>query len=338
MYAHTRNLYYQKNGVSVTVLNFRAKRNYELDGVRVITLDAFRKNPRNYRILILHAANLRNHYAFLKRYGGWFDRFVFFFHGHEALRINAVYSKPYDFMKKNRFSMLQDMYDAFKLRVWRAYLPRLKERAYFIFVSRWMYEQFLLNTGIDESVLQNRHSIIYNSVGSAFSDNTWREDAPKDFDFVTIRSNLDNSKYAVDIVNRLAFNTPDMKFLLIGRGVYFQRREKAPNLIWIDSMLSHAEILSYLDASRFALMPTRTDAQGLMMCEMAAYGMPLITSDIPVCREVFSGFPHVDYIDNNDERLSLDKYRSVPATVMKDTRYFLENTCSQELRILSELM
>ena len=30
-------------------------------------------------------------------------------------------------------------------------------------------------------------------------------------------------------------------------------------------------------------MPTRTDAQGLMMCEMAAFGIPLITSNIPVC-------------------------------------------------------
>ena len=142
----------------------------------------------------------------------------------------------------------------------------------------------------------------------------------------------------MDIVNRLAFNTPDMKFLLIGRGEYFQWRERAPNLKWLDTVLTHCEIIECLNRARFALMPTRTDAQGLMMCEMAAYGMPVITSDIPVCHEVFSDFPNVDYIDNHDVRLSLERYRRISARFMKDTRYFLESTCSQELQILSKLM
>ena len=225
-----------------------------------------------------------------------------------------------------------------KLQVWKNFLPKIREKSYFIFVSQWMYDQFLMNTGIDESMLENRSSIIYNSVGEIFSANAWDETSPKAFDFITIRSDLDNSKYAVDIVNRLAFNTPDMKFLLIGRGEYFQWNAKAPNLEWLDAVLTHREIIEYLNRARFALMPTRTDAQGLMMCEMAAYGMPVITSDIPVCHEVFSDFPNVNYIDNDDIRLSLERYRHIPARFIKDTRYFLENTCSQELRILWKLM
>ena len=46
------------------------------------------------------------------------------------------------------------------------------------------------------------------------------------------------------------------------------------------------KMIAILNSAKCALMPTRTDAQGVMMCEMVAFGMPLITSDIPVCHEV----------------------------------------------------
>ena len=38
-------------------------------------------------------------------------------------------------------------------------------------------------------------------------------------------------------------------------------------------------------------MPTRADAQGVMACEMATFGIPLITSNIDVCKEVFKELP-----------------------------------------------
>ena len=187
-YVHTRNLYYRNKGLNVTVLNFGAHSDYDIDGIRVITLETFRKSSLSYRILILHAANLRNHYIFLKRYGNRFGHFVFFFHGHEVLKINSVYSEAYDFVKKRKAPYFQDIYDTLKLQVWRNFLPKIREKSYFIFVSRWMYDQFLLNTGIDQSMLENRCSIIYNSVGETFSANAWDETSPKEFDFITIRS------------------------------------------------------------------------------------------------------------------------------------------------------
>ena len=54
-------------------------------------------------------------------------------------------------------------------------------------------------------------------------------------------------------------------------------------------------------------MPTRTDAQGLMMCEMASIGIPLITSDIPVCHESLGNFNNVAMINNENYNLNLEE-------------------------------
>ncbi|MNG18178.1 hypothetical protein D3C84_1022140 [compost metagenome] len=36
-----------------------------------------------------------------------------------------------------------------------------------------------------------------------------------------------------------------------------------------------------------------------MSCEMATFGIPLITSNIDVCKEIFSGMPNVALINNS---------------------------------------
>ena len=122
---------------------------------------------------------------------------------------------------------------------------------------------------------------------------------------------MDGSKYGIDIVNRLAQNTPKARFLLIGKGQFFRYNIKAPNLEWENRTLSHEEIAEVLQKSKYALMPTRTDAQGVMTCEMAAFGIPVITSDIPVCHEVFDGFTNTYYIDNDDANLSLSDFLDI---------------------------
>ena len=34
------------------------------------------------------------------------------------------------------------------------------------------------------------------------------------------------------------------------------------------------------------------------MCEMASYGMPVITSNIDICREILNGFDNVTLLEN----------------------------------------
>ncbi len=330
-YIHTRSLYYAARGIDVVVLNFRAKEPDVVDGIRVLAGDAWQAEEP-FDLLVLHAANVKHHYRFLRRFGDRFPGYVFFYHGHEVLNIRRTYSRPYPYVKRGAAKDLaQECYDAFKLAVWRRYLPKVAFKSRFVFVSRWMEEQFFRWTGIPRESLEGRCCITYNGVGELFEKGSFDDSREKQYDFVTVRSNLDGSKYAVDIVNRLAFNTPQCRFLLIGRGRFFDHFEKAPNLEWRDTTMDHAHIAQALDASRFALMPTRTDAQGLMMCEMAAYGIPVVTSDIPVCHEVFDGFGNVFFIDNDDASADLAEISGRPSRCVKDTSFFSADTLDREV-------
>ena len=94
-YVHARNVYYYTNGISVDNLSFAAEKTYMLDGIRVLSLRDYRKEKKSYDLLLLHAINIRHHYRFLKVYGKRFKHFIFFFHGHEVMRINKDYSLPF---------------------------------------------------------------------------------------------------------------------------------------------------------------------------------------------------------------------------------------------------
>lgn len=338
MYIHTRNLYYVTHNIDVTVLNFRTNEDYVKDGINVISVEKYKAHRRQYDILILHAANIRNHYLFLKKYEKDFKKLIFFYHGHEVLRCNSVYSKPYPYVRTSKTKeIFQDIYDTFKLCVWRNYLPKVVCKSYFIFVSHWMKEEFHKWTGISETTIADHYSITYNSIGEEFEKKTFNDCGAKEFDFCTIRSNLDGSKYSIDIINRVAKGTPDKKFVVVGKGEFFNHYEKAPNITWLNQTLDHDEIVELLQKSRFALMPTRTDAQGLMMCEMAAFGIPLITSDIPVCHEVFGDFENVYYIDNNKTN-SLNDFSDINSKSIKHKRYYKKNTVQKEIEMINLLM
>lgn len=335
MYIHTRNLYYQSQGIDVTVLCFDTKNDYMIEGINVISLKSFIDSKTTYDILLLHAANLRNHYRFLRKYGSRFPKFIFFYHGHEVLRCRKVYSEPYEYVSNSVIdTWKKEAYDLLKLWVWRKYLPKVKDKSYFIFVSQWMKDEFLKWTKLDESILEGRSSVTYNSIGEEFEKSVFDPNTEKEFDFVTIRNNIDGSKYSVDVVNRLANNTPGKKFLLVGKGNFFNHFKKADNIVWLNQTMTHKEIIEAMQKTRFALMPTRTDAQGLMMCEMAAFGIPVITSDIPVCHEVFGDFGNVYFIDNNDESFQLDTFTEELCICKKHDRFFKSNTTDKEVNMI----
>ena len=65
MYVHVRNLFYQKKGIEVTVLNFSTNIKYEIDGIKVISEKDYYSSCNNYDILVAHAVNIKNHFRFL---------------------------------------------------------------------------------------------------------------------------------------------------------------------------------------------------------------------------------------------------------------------------------
>ena len=339
MYVHTRNVYYHEHGWDVDNLSFSAKNSYIIDGIHVLTLNDYKHSNKNYDVLILHAANIRHHYLFLKKYGDKFNKFIFFFHGHEVLKINQVYSKPYSYVRKNKIrDFLQDVYDNYKLYLWKNYLPKVIHKSIFIFVSEWMLNEFERWIKIKRDLLENHYSITYNCVSKEFETQDYDPSHIKEYDFITIRANIDGSKYSIDIVNQLAKNTPNGRFLVVGKGEFFKYNKKADNIEWNNNTLSHREIISLLNKSKYALMPTKTDAQGLMMCEMAAFGIPVITSDIPVCHEVFDGFNNVFFIDNNDMNFTLDSFINLKSNCIKQTRFYKDNTIKNELNFIQNGM
>lgn len=337
MYVHTRNVYYKEHGIEVYNLSFSAKESYIYDGIKVLSLEDYAKGAKKYDLLIIHAANIRHHYKFLKKYGNRFKKFVFFYHGHEVLKIHSVYSKPYPYVQNNKLKVFfQNIYDDYKLSVWRRYLPKVVSKSWFVFVSNWMLQEFEKWTRISRKELENHFSITYNCVGKEFEFEKYDASFPKKYDFVTIRGNLDGSKYSIDLVNKMAKATPKGRFLVVGKGEFFKHYEKAPNIEWWDKTLSHQEIIQALNDSRYALMPTRTDAQGLMMCEMAAFGIPVITSDIPVCHEVFDGFDNVWFVSNSRIQ-SLNNILALENKCKKDNRYFCDVTVNKEYRLIRAL-
>lgn len=340
-YAHTRNTFYLSKGLDVTVLNFSAKKDYTIDNIKVITLKSYTESPIQYSLLICHAPNLRNHYLFIRKNGNKFQRIIFFFHGHEVLRINKAYCKPYPYMKKNIIHIfLQNRYDDIKLAVWRSFIKNAKNKLTLVFVSNWMLEQFEKWTKIRYDEISNRSFITYNCIGDVFEKAVYEKEGNKKYDFITIRNNLDGSKYCVDIVNKIALHNPNLKFLVVGMGSFFSHYKKADNLEWLNKTMNHKEIFEKLQLARCALMPTRTDAQGLMMCEMASTGIPVITSDIDVCHEVFAEFENVEYISNErvpDDIGDILNRLEVKEPYQKNRKYYNRNTSQKEVEIILQL-
>lgn len=340
-FIHPRNMSYKDAGITVTVLEFRAHEDYNIDGIRIISLKTYEREKKRYDTLILHAPNIRNHYLFMRKYGEKFKNFIFFFHGHEVLMKSKVYSRPYDYMKGNFFeTYISNAYDSLKLKLWRDFFAETYYKSNFVFVSNWMKAEFLKWTQTNITIVEGRDHIIYNCIGKEFESATYDFNIPKKYDFITIRDNLDGSKYCIDLINRLAYEYPEMSFLIVGKGEYFSHYKKANNIQRIEARLKKEEIIPLLQQSRCALMPTRTDAQGVMMCEMASIGMPLLTSDISVCHEVFEGFDNVRFfsLDLNSCKLHdllCEIERGLP--YKENLKYYQINTCAKEIELIKSL-
>lgn len=343
-YIHSRNVLYLENGIDVSVLSFRTDYDYEIDGIKVYKYETYEKKLKEikYDVLVCHAPNLKNHLRFLIKYSNSFNNIVFFFHGHEVLKTSKVYPKPYSYIKTQTllWHFRKNIYDSIKLMVWRHYFKRIVYKSQFVFVSKWMYDMFIKFIEIDPKIINDRKHIIYNCVGKEFEINNYNPEAKKEYDFITIRNNLDGSKYGIDIVTKIAKNNPKYKFCIVGKGKFFQFNEKPDNVEWIDKNLNHKEIIELLNKSKCALLPTRADSQGVMACEIATFGMPLITSNIDVCKEIFEGFENVAFIDNNDENIDIEPiFKKLQNIKMKEKneKYFEKNTVSKEIELFRKL-
>jgi hypothetical protein len=119
------------------------------------------------------------------------------------------YPAPYNFIKDNAYKKkINNFYDYIKIKILRFIIPiLLKKKTQIIFVSEWMKESFFECTKISPKLLDEKMSIIPNSIHSVFIKNQYDEKAQKEADFITIRP-LDESKYGIDIVVDIAKQNP----------------------------------------------------------------------------------------------------------------------------------
>lgn len=293
-YVHTRNVVYQAQGHHVVVVNFSTNFEYQYEGISVMPAESVDINQ--FDIILSHAPNLINHLPFLNRCNN--KIIVFFFHGHEVLKNYGEYPKPYFWRRKSLLvNIINSLYGHIKLRLLRNWFIAKSQnnRLGFVFVSNWMKDRFVSNVKlIPESV--GKVEIINNSINNAFLDCSYEKSEELYADFVTIRP-FDESKYAIDLVCGLAQNNPNYTFHIYGRGNYFKYNTQPSNIKVINIFFKQSEIPELLNHYRCALMPTRFDAQGVMACEIASYGMPLITTNIDICTEMLGSFSNVMFLD-----------------------------------------
>lgn len=346
-YVHTRNLEYVKHNLDILVLSFAAPVSYEYEGIKVISLEDFKRrhNQTNFNLVISHAPNLRNHIKFLKAYDDNFKKILFFIHGHEVMRMSKYYPEPYPYQKTNGLKELaRDGYDLFKLRILRGYFTDMfkKDKVKIIFVSNWMRDVFYENIPISQQLLTANSYIVSNSMNTVFLEKSYSLNEPVKADFITIRP-LDNPKYAVDLVVELAEKHPNLTFHLYGKGEFFSHNIKPDNVEVFQEYFDPDDMAERMNHYRCALLPTRLDAQGVLMCEAATYGMPLVTSNLPICKEMLGNFNNIFYFDNNKLDIDLDKtlnsinLAGTGSNNIKET-FSSENTILKELEIIHNLI
>lgn len=342
-YIHSRNKIYSQHGIKPVVLNFCANSSYSFEGIEVVTeKDLARERIDSFPVVIFHSPNVRNHLRFWKMNNQVIHRAIIFAHGHEFLKTVQYYPRVFECEKKSPIILAaRNGYDIVKLKVWKSWLIAKSDSVVFVSVSNWMRDEAFKCLGFSGSDVPFESTVIPNCVGEGFERCQYDWVSDKQYDCLTIRPSLDNSKYCIDIVYNLARSNPSLSFLVVGKGTYFHNRVIPPNISWWDRTLTHAEVISVANSSRCALMPTRLDAQGVMACELASFGMPLITSDIGICRDVFSSFDNVKFIDNNYPFSNLDKMIDVLTSSLpyeNNETYYACNTIEKELHLINRFM
>lgn len=329
-FIHSRNIEYIKLGVDVTVLSFSSKEDYVYEGVSVVTSSSTLDFVQ-YDAIVSHAPNLRNHLKIIYKNYAQIKKIFFVFHGHEILFMSRYYPKPYSWEKSSEHSFLRFCYDFFKLKVLKFFLNLDKVAA--IYVSEWMRE------AAHDSIGKNnfhKEIIVNNPINYAFYEGKYNYNSSSGFsDFVTIRP-LNGSKYAVDLVVELAKANPSLTFDIYGKGEFFSYNSMPSNVRHINKFIEQKDIPNLLDNYKAAVMPTRLDAQGVMMCEMASYGIPIIVSDLPVCHEMLDGFSNVIFIENDlffQKQINIDDLASLK-DIASIEKFSPRKLASKELKFI----
>lgn len=338
-FIHSRNIEYKKDHNSVDVCSFSTQSKYEYDGISVYGDNQLPSPVNQYDLIVFHAPNIRNHVRFIIRHWSELKNIVFIFHGYEIMRVQDHVEPYFKFLKPAFWKrMIVSLYDSIKIPIISTLIRVLhkNKNTHFIFVSGHFRDSVISDLEIAKSALQSSSSVIHNPVNSIFYEKSFEPSNEILADFITIRP-FDEPKYGVDIVINIAKLNPTRTFHIYGMGELFNHIDIPPNVSVYKKFLEQKNLPELLNHYRFALMPSRWDSQGVMSCEMAVYGIPVITSDLPVFKEVLGGFENVRFVDNDNPQLDPALKGLVPISHPK-SRFNVEKTVSLELNIFNRLV
>ena len=110
------------------------------------------------------------------------------------------------------------------------------------------------------------------------------------------------------------------------------------NLTIIQQFFRAEDIVNLLDKYKAGILFTRWDSQGILACEFAAYGIPLITSDLPICHEMLKDYPNVAFVSNNLDFDLNTILKEIPQATEKNIRFTYEETAQQELNLIYDIL
>ena len=338
-FTHARNLMYTRAGHDVEVLSFSSREPYNWDGIDVCPESYLTKQRlKLYDVVVFHSPNLRNHLRFILMHRRSIRAEVLIAHGFEFINWCHQVGRPFNFQLtwalRIKFAF-RSIYDQIKIRVWAFYFKMRRSQLNLVFVSHWLRHNAENCLGLN---LERFTAVteINNPVHPLFIENSYQADGEKDADFVTIRS-FDEPKYAMDVVLEFAKKHPQWTFHVFGHGHYFEHFLPPPNLKVIQQRFKQSQLPDLLNRYRAALLPTHWDSQGVLMCEMACFGIPLVVSDLPICRTMVGEFSNVVFIDNRDPVLN-ELPDQVLNSELAKRKFAFEQTVGKELRLFEDLI
>ncbi|MBN1596007.1 glycosyltransferase [candidate division FCPU426 bacterium] len=345
-FVHPRVLGYIAAGHEVEVVSLTAKESYYFENIRVLSKKEWFEKRRHeqYDAVIAHSPGIKKHGMPILRRQNQFKKIVLVFNGAEAMRRYKYNIDCYAYQKKRFYFLrhkIQYLIDYLRVYVFKIFILYflLRRKIKIILTSAWLQKCFLHDIGIKKDVLQQHMVIIPNPVGDAFLKGNYQPAVEKYADFITIRP-LSEYRYAMDAVWNIARQNKDHTFHIYGKGDFFEHYEILPNMKIFPRFIKNADIPGLLDHYRAALMPTRSDGQGVMVTEMATYGMPLITSDIEIAHAVLAGFKNVAFIDNDRPKLNAtDFFREISYNSPAEKRHYAhENTYLREMKYIEGII
>lgn len=279
IYVHARVLEYVKKGhiCNIYCLNNKIENTYIFDNIVVYQgNNKFLKSnmlKNKFDLIVMHAPNPSEKYFVINNFPD--VKVVCWIHGLDAL--SGAFTYPYlGFKVSNIVRFVFRLKEDFKkIKSWKVFLNTVNPKI--VVVSEWMKieaEKFL-------NMKFNNIIKIPNHVDEEVFKFKQRKGNVRKI--LCIRPHS-SSKYAIDLAIS-SFSNSSYKLDIYGKGPLLKHHKRLAkkcnaNVEFIEKFFNKSELSKLFNDYDIAIMPTRLDSQGIMVCEMNISGLPVITSDI----------------------------------------------------------